>query len=352
MKEFQVWKFSENTEKYDKYISQCINISPYHITQYLIAEEKAEQGYIYVFLYKEDMNFAICTMVIKQLNSLPYLQNIDSSYRDMITPHEYAGIASNTDDISVKQNLLAEQIKYCKKNSIVSSFIRINPYFDCDSNIYRESGYQVELNNNQVWILLEQTEKQIVDDYKSNVKRNIKRAISSGLNFEIVEKNEVNCLIFFEMYQKAMGILKAKKFLFFNREYFENLLKCDACWLAFVRNAERKVIAAAIILANNKISYYHLGCFDRKYSEVRPMNYLIHSIILWSKTNGYDICHLGGGGKSLMQFKTGYSSSRIDYYIGKKIFSPKIYKEVMDVWRTNGCQGEQSFFPMYRSNEN
>ena len=154
------------------------------------------------------------------------------------------------------------------------------------------------------------------------------------------------------MYQKAMEILEAKRFLYFNERYFQEMIKCSCSRLGFIRSRDDKVIAASIMLVYQDIVYYHLGCFDRNYALQRPMNYLMHSMIMWSKQEGYKVFHLGGGGKSLMQFKEGYSNTRIDYYIANKICDQDNYQRVCENWRKKFPQySDEIFYPQYRYNE-
>ena len=59
------------------------------------------------------------------------------------------------------------------------------------------------------------------------------------------------------------------------------------------------------------------------YALKRPMDYLVHSMIMWAKENGYEVMHLGGGEESLKKFKGGFSGSRINYYIAYQICEKK-----------------------------
>jgi CelD/BcsL family acetyltransferase involved in cellulose biosynthesis len=218
--------------------------------------------------------------------------------------------------------------------------------------IYKENGYEVIHSNFQIYVDLTQTEEQIIKDYRSNVRRNIRRAEREHLKFEIAEKSLENIEIFKSMYQKAMDILEARKFLYFNDDYFKSLIVCESARLGFVRDEADRVIASGIMLLCSHTVYYHLGCFDRDYSLKRPMNYLIHSMIMWSRNNGYETFHLGGGGESLRQFKEGYSSSRINYYIADKVCDSEQYDKVCNVWKNKFPQfANETYYPLYRYNE-
>lgn len=352
MGELIVWNLHDDIEKYQKYIQQCMDKTPYHLTEYLLAEENAEDGHTRIFLYAEKDSFAMLPCVIRVINRLTYMSDLKEEVFDMITPHEYGGIISNKKDITLKQALLVHVIDYCKVNKIIYQFHRLNPFLEELPELYKKADFEVIYSNSQVYVDLEKSKEQIECEYKSNVRRNVKRAVKEELRFEIAEKSKENIAIFQNMYQKAMEILQAKRFLYFNAMYFFKMIHCTCAKLAFVKTRENKVIAASIMLVSRKTVYYHLGCFDREYSLYRPMNYLMHSMILWSKQEGYKTFHLGGGGKSLLQFKEGYSNTRIDYYVANKICNKDEYREICARWKEKFPQyKEENYYPLYRYNE-
>lgn len=352
MAQFTFWNLKDDTGRYRKYAEKCVEGSPYHLTEYLLAEGEAEDGDTKIFLLEENGKFVLSTGVVREINRLPYMKELGEKVYDMITPHEYGGIISNDCSNSLKQELLEKVSYYCRDNNIIFQFSRINPFFPGLPKIYERSGFELVHSNSQVYVDLDFTEEDIMVDYKSNVRRNLKRAVKEGLQFGLAEKSMANLVIFQDMYQKAMDILEAKRFLYFNREYFRQLLDCDCSKLAFVQDAEGQTIAAGIMLTGGNTVYYHLGCFDRGHASKRPMNYLMHSMILWSRDAGYGRFHLGGGGRSLMQFKEGYSSTRVDYYTASQICIPEKYKGICEIWKERFPQfAEEHYFPLYRYNE-
>ena len=218
--------------------------------------------------------------------------------------------------------------------------------------IYKKENYELVHSCSQVYVNLDQTENEIFFGYKSNVRRNVKRAEKEGLTFEIAEKNKDNTKEFQSLYQSAMEVLGAKKFLYFNEKYFRSLITCSCSRLGVVRDVDNKIIAASIMLLGEETIYYHLGCFNREYAFKRPMNYLIHSMILWGRQNGYKTFHLAGGGRSLMQFKEGYASTRIDYYIAYRVCNENQYRKICEDWREQFPQyANATYYPLYRYNE-
>lgn len=352
MGEFAVWNLEDDTSRYDQYLKRCIDISPYHLTEYLLAEIQAEEGITKIFLYEEDGKFAMIPEVVRKINDLTYMRSMDEEFYDMIVPHEYGGIIADNHDDNIKKKLLEHSMHYCENNNIIFCFIRLNPYFKDQSALFIRAGFEVELNNHQVYVDLEQSEETIIKTYKSNVRRNIKRAEREGLYFEVMDKEEGPMGKFQEIYKQAMDILEARKFLYFNKDYFCKLAMCKCSRLACVKDVDGQIVAGSILLVLGDVVYYHLGCFDRKYSQKRPMNYLMHSAIMWGKQEGYKTYHIGGGGEGLMQFKTGFSETRIDYYIVSKVLNKRKYDMVCKKWKEQFPEySDKVYYPLYRYNE-
>ena len=349
MAEFNVLDLISDKLVIEKYMQEVLEETPYHSIDYLRAEKSAEEGTTKVFVYEDNGEYALIPMVVKTVSRSCYPSENESFIYDMITPHEYGGVLSNTNNTDIKKKLLERVLFYCLSKNIIFQFIRINPYLLGLSDLFKECGYQVIHSCDQVYVDLKQTEEEIMGDYKANVRRNIRRAKKEGLTFEIEDSTRENIEIFSTMYRKSMELLQAKKFLYFNMEYFRRLVSCECSKLCFVKDQNGDVAAASILLLGKNIIYYHLGCFDRNYALKRPMNYLIHSMILWGKREGYQIFHLGGGSQSLFQFKGGYSSSRIEYYIANIICDTNKYQKICEKWRTQFPQyADKEFYPLYR----
>lgn len=351
MKGFFVWDLQDDVEKYEFHIKKCLHVTPFHSTEYLLAEMQAEDGITKIFCYEENGNFALVPEVVRKINDLPYMADLQEDMYDITAPHEYSGIVSNTSDDFLKSKLLKGILGYCNKTNIIFQFIRLNPYLKELPLIYEKNGYDVIHSREQVYVDLRNTEEQIVMGYKSNVRRNIRRAQKEGLVFRIEDKTPDNIRAFQKMYQKAMEILDAEKFLYFNDRYFHMLMECECSRLAFVRDMEGRVLAGSILLADPHTVYYHLGCFDREYSLKRPMNYLMHMMVLWGRGEGYRFFHLGGGGTSLMQFKEGYSALRISYYVAYRVCDADSYSAILEKWKERFPEyADQTYYPLYRYN--
>ena len=126
MSSLEVWNLHENVHKYDEYIKKCLTYTPYHLSEFLLAEEMAEDGMIKIFLYEEEGQFALIPMVNRKINGLLYALKRDDEIYDMITPHEYGGVLSNSRKCWIKKKLLENMLDYCRENQIIFHFIIIH----------------------------------------------------------------------------------------------------------------------------------------------------------------------------------------------------------------------------------
>lgn len=350
MGKFEVWFLDENQSKYKKYVAKSLKSTPYHMLEYLLAEEKAEKYPIKIFSYAEGDKFAVFPGVVRRVNDLPFSKEEDIDIYDMITPHEYSGILTN--DNRIVSKLLLNMNEYCAMEKIISVFIRLNPYLAEQIHCFKETGYEVSCVTKQVMVKLQQSEDALLQAYDSSTKRNLKRARAKKLSFEIAEKNEINRDIFIEMYKRSMEFLNAKQFFYFNNRYFDYLFSCDFVVLCFVKNEVGSIIASAVLMTHSQYAYYHLGCFDREYSLLRPMDFLFYSMSTWCKNQGYAILHLGGGSDSLLRFKRKFSKDNVSYYMIRKVAIEDLYDQICKKWSSYyDVQEVGEFFPRYRINE-
>ena len=104
MDKFREWDLQKDIHQYECYAEKCTNVTPYHLVEYLLAEEKAEEGWTKIFLYEDNGKFALLPQVVRKINSLPYMQELEKNEYDMIAPHEYGGIIGNTNERAVMKS--------------------------------------------------------------------------------------------------------------------------------------------------------------------------------------------------------------------------------------------------------
>lgn len=341
--------FNENVKLYEKYYKKATFKMIYHNPYHLLAEEKAENYNIYVYIYEEKEQFVILPSIKRCINDLEVFKQEDKKYFDLVTPYEYSGVLSNEYDLELFKKFYKELKQFCVSNNIIFQFIRFNPY----SEEYKAAKrFQIQFIDSQNWVNCKEDALQYFQKRKA---RYVKAAIKNGLTCREVEKNEENIKIFYKYYIKAMDRLQARTFLYFNYEYFLNLLKCEFAKLFFVLDSLNKQILSGIIVlcdTYNKRLYHHLSFKNTEIGNIHSMEYMVYATFEWAKVHGYESMHLGGGSLKLHQFKDGCTDKRIAYYCGNIIYQPQIYQIFSDKYFEKYPEEKKSMYlPIYRSKE-
>lgn len=339
----------ENIELYTAYYKKATFKTIYHHPQYLLAEEKAEVYYTHLYIYEENEQFVILPSIKRRVNDIDVFSDESKEYFDLITPHEYSGVLASKYEIELFQKFYDELENYCVHNNIIFQFIRFNPY----SEEYRAaSKFCVNFSDAQNWI---DCTVDVLLHFQKRKAEYVKSAIKKGMYCENAEKNEDNIKSFFVYYTKAMERLRARKLLYFNYRYFEELCKSEFTKLFFVKSSDASdIYSGAIVLCDRAtgIIYYHLAFRNHKNGNVHSMEYMMYALSEWAKENGYVSMHLGGGSASLHQFKDGCTNKRVDYYTGHIVYQPQIYQALSDKYCEKYPEERNSaFLPKYRSRE-
>lgn len=257
---------------------------------------------------------------------------------DFETAYGYGGPIANVEDKDFEERALQEFFRMCKANNYVAGFTRFHPllknwqHFDTIGKlIFDRHTIAVSVKNNleEIWMCEIHTKNRNV----------IKKGEKSGLKF-LVDDEFKHIDEFAMLYRKTMDKLHADEFYYFDEKYYRNFKTNIPNSFLGVVYLEEQMIAAAIFFYSELYGHYHLAGSDVHYLKYMPNNYL-----LWNackELNRRNVClfHLGGGttsdeNDSLYEFKSRFSKSRYDFYIGKLIFNEKMYNSLVTDWETN-----------------
>lgn len=339
----------ENVECYREYYHKASHKTIYHHPQFLLAEQRAEQYKIYLYIYEEQDRFAILPSVKRKINDIDVFSDLKEVFYDLITPHEYSGILSDRYDLDFYRKFYKELTAYCFGHNIIFQFIRFNPY----SEEYKAAeGIQVTYSDAQDWVACTED---ILQHFQKRKAGYVRSAVKNGMRLVNTEKSKLDIECFFSYYTKAMDRLKARKFLYFNKTYFAELCKEEFTKLFLVQSEDgSEVYSGAVILCDkeNKRIYYHLVFKNYGKEKVHSMEYMIFSLAEWARENGYISLHLGGGGEQLHRFKDGCTDKRVDYYIGSAVYNKEVYQKLEDLFCGKYPEAlDSQYLPIYRFNE-
>ena len=278
--------------------------------------------------------------------------NISDNYYDLETPYGYGGFITNTNDMDFVEKGLNEYQNYCKENKIIAEFIRFNPFNDFPEKNKHFFDF-FSLDRWTVYVDLKNGYDTVYLNYKSSLKRNLKKAFNNRLQFKILDKNQHNLENFFKLYFKTMEKNKASSFYFFPKEYFINLFKLEYVKLFGVLK-EDQIINMMIILESFPISYYHLGASNPEFYALNGNPFLFDKVIQYYIDQKFEVLFLGGGSNSdpensLLRFKKKFSPLMKPFYISGKIYNAKKYEEYCSIHNAEypGLR-EQKYFLKYR----
>lgn len=337
----------EEAEQWDKIVTSFEKYDVYWLSGYVRAFQMHGDGLPRLFYYEENETRGINVVMKRDIADDKHFWGkiLKNQYFDFATPYGYGGwIIEGNDVVALNE----EYENWCRKNRIVSEFVRFHPLIK--NHRYCEMFYSVDRLGEVVHMELSDKEN-IWNNITSKNRNVIRKAIKNGIKIyngrypEIYEK-------FRTIYNETMDKDNAEAYYYFEEEFYHSILE-DLPQNAQVFYAEKEgeVIAAAIILAANGYMNYHLSGSKREYSSLAPTNLLLYKAALWGNTNGCRTFYLGGGVGSgedgLFKFKRAFYKGNLNhFYIGRKIFDRDIYDNLLGIRDENV---QTSFFPLYRA---
>jgi len=344
----------EESEKWDKIVKGFNDHDVYYLSDYTKAFKIHGDGEPILFYY-EDQDIKAMNVVMKRDISIEkdFTGKIPAdTYYDITTPYGYGGflIEGKATDASLK-TLEFEYSSMCKKEGIISEFVRFHPVLNNSENA--ECIYDITTLGLTITMDLHSRDK-IWDDLIGKNRNVIRKALKSGV--EIYWGRELKLIDeFIRLYNGTMDKDNATDYYYFKNDFYNSLLNdLKYNFMIFYAMYEEKIIAMSIIMFSNKQMHYHLSASDREFQHLAPTNLLLYEAACWGCENGYKTFHLGGGLGSqqdnLYKFKRAFNrSSETSFSIGKKIFSEEKYKELLSIRESeSNYEGNVNYFPEYR----
>lgn len=298
----------------------------------------------YVKLYESEYEVATC-FVFKDNSNIflfPFLKRSfiykNIKYYDFETPYGYGGPISNTNNKTFIIKALDSLFYECRVNNYVTGFTRFHPLlrnwesFDKIGKLIKErETIAIDLRGDidDVWM------KEIHTKNRNVIKKGNKNNLRFIADYDYVYLKE-----FLDIYNRTMHKLEADNFYYFDKNYydsFRNNLKNSFLGVVLL---DDKVIASAIFFYSENYGHYHLAGSDLDYLKFSPNNFLLWNAAKELKNKNIKYFHLGGGvdsdkNNSLFKFKSRFSKSKYDFYIGKLIFNEDIYEALCTNWEKN-----------------
>jgi len=333
-----MFKIIHDRTQWDYYYSMLTKKSIYCSWDYLKAAEQVEKK-TYAELAIFESNDLLCFH--------PYIKRnipLQPEYYDLISPYDFGGFWFNTIEKHAQKVVLSQFLDqfriYCDKSNIVSEFIRLCPFIDLPDT----SFYSLTFVENNIIIQLKKKWHEISGQYHSSLKRNLKKANS----FDLCVNKNITIDDFIKLYYQNLDVLNSEPYYYFPKSFLSKISNLE---IIAVEDTDGTLCAAQAYLTDNNIIYYYLGASNRNMLIKRPNDFLFNYIISDAKRRGYRILHMGGGrSESLLRFKKKFSKETVPYYIGKKIFKPDKYDDLVALQekRMKTSLSNSIVFPLYR----
>lgn len=305
----------------------------YYTPEYYSLYENYGDGKAMCFVFEKDGDIALYPFLINSVNALGY--ELDKEYFDIQGAYGYNGVVSSSYKESFIKEFFKEFNSFCTDINIIAEFSRFHPLIK--NQLFSINYSNIIFDRNTIYVDLYNSYEELYANYQRTTRKQIRRAkekhriTTQRLGKEVASE-------FYVLYKEAMQNINAIDYLFFNEEYFKNLLELNSCD-CFVAIMDGEIISSITTLKHNKYLHGHLGGTLQGFQKLSPFSLLYDEIIKYGKEQGCNYIHFGGGATPIendpvLQFKKHFSDKIGEFHIGKNIHNPNIYNEVISQWQT------------------
>lgn len=307
----------------------------YYTPEYYSLYENYGDGEALCFVYEEGENIVLYPFLKNNINKLGY--KLDKEYYDIQGAYGYNGIVTSSKDEKFIERFHNEFTQFCEENNIIAEFTRFHPLL---KNHLLENEYkQIYLDRKTVYIDLSYRDESYYYFLPKDVKKHIRRAQKENVMVKLVNAPLEFQQIFQDIYTTNMENVNSSNYLYFNREFFQELFRLKNLDL-FIAYVGEKPIACYSCFYSTKFYHTFLSASLSEYNKigVNPLLYL--TLIDMAKRRYCAYVHLGGGtngdiSNSLFRFKSNYSDKTSEFFIGKRVLNTDIYSDIVKQWKNN-----------------
>jgi len=291
------------------------------------------------FLYKENNAFYYHPFILTRTTLSGVIVN------DIESAYGFGGPISSSADVKFLQRANDAYYAYIEKQDICVEFIRFSP-------VLKNSAYffgDVEFNRNVVVVDLQD------EGYMSNIQPRTRSAVrkSKRQGVDIKHDKSDACIeSFISLYDTTMKRLSADDFYLFQPDTIRKLVNLPSCTL-ITAHYEGVIIAAATFFHEGNFMEYHLSASSEEGFRLNATKAIIADAMGSGYGKGCKHLHLGGGltgseTDSLFLFKSLFSKTKSEYFIGKKIYKKKFYENQKRKFNTSGAVNACNRLVFYR----
>ena len=337
----------EDAHKWDQAVRSFSEYDVYYLSGYVKGFQIHGDGEPLLIFYQSGAVRAINVVMKRAIGDDPrFAGRIEEELYDFVSPYGYGGwLVEGGEDLGP---LMEEYDRWCRKNHIVSEFVRFHPLL---KNHERAQGHYEVIPLGST-VAMDLTSPEVIWENLTSKNRNmVRKAQKNGLRVYRASGPEIY-RVFREIYDLTMDKDNASSYYYFQEGYYDSVRNdlANNGQVFYAQTEDGTIAAAAIMLGAGGRLNYHLSGSRQALQNLAPTNLLLYEAAVWGSENGYRTLHLGGGvgsrEDSLFSFKKAfYRGDTNRFYIGKRIVDPERYQMLMDLRDKPATSG---FFPAYR----
>jgi hypothetical protein len=321
-----------------------INTDIYYSPEYYLTFEKLLRGKAYLFTFQEGNKIALYPFILRDLQDLKF--DTHRGFYDIEGAYGYNGVISNNYSQDFIKAFYREFNAFCSEKGIIAEFTRFHPIL----KNWNFSGENMEVvyDRRIVFLDLQQGYEKIWEgSYNRKTRNKIRKAKNDGIVVDIVPFVE-GIDDFKSIYFKRMQELSANDFYIFNKGFFHDLIKMENHASLLLVKKDGIPIGAMILFHYSKIANNFLSADLSEMRQYNIKDILQDTAIKIAIDKNCNFLNLGGGNSSypedsLLKFKSKFSNSYGEFYIGKKIHNAEIYHEVVSQWEKKNADKKDKF---------
>ena len=339
----------DEKEKWNEIVTNFKNYDVFYLAEYAQAFKLHGDGEPILFCYNDEKTKAINVIMKRDISEMEYFKDKieKGKYFDVTSPYGYGGFIIEGDN---HEEVNQQYEKFCQENNIICEFVRFH-LLEHYENKYNGQAQNIKHN---IIRSLDLKPEDMLMDFEHKVRKNIKKANRNELEIQIDTEGKT-LDSFLEIYYKTMDRNSAEKDYYFSKEFFEIINTMKNHFVYFNVLYENKIISTELVIYSKNNCYSYLGGTLSEYFDLRPNDFLKYEIIKWAYEKGIKNFILGGGyggeDDGIYRYKKSFAPNGIyDFYIGKNIFQPEKYKELVQLRKKEkGFEIDSNFFPEYRA---
>lgn len=250
----------------------------------------------------------IFPFILRPLGQEPWARGF--SGWDLVSPYGYGGPFVWGTDYADAEEFWQAYERWAAEVGLVSAFSRLSLFTEDIVPITRGN---LRTSQHNIVRDLRFDDEMLLRDYEHKVRKNIKRAIASGVSVIFDEYGSQFLQDFISIYQSTMQRREAADHYYFDAAFFERIMRELRGQFVFAHAVvDARVISTELVLLSATRAYSFLGGTVADAFPMRPNDLLKHEVSRWARDRGKSAYVLGGG-----------YSAKDGIYRYKKSFAPQ-----------------------------